>query len=97
MKCEITEYVTKGLICQQGKHGRLRLTRLFNPLLIPMEVRPCDEMNFLFGLPQTPNGFDNICVIVDKLTKKARFLLVKVAFTFAKLTKLYIDKDSNSI
>ncbi|KAA0066301.1 hypothetical protein E5676_scaffold602G001640 [Cucumis melo var. makuwa] len=34
-------------------------------------------MNFLFGFPRTPSGYDGIWVIVDRLTKIARFIPVK--------------------
>ena len=49
-------------------------------------------MDFLFGLPKTPSGYDEIWVIVDRFTKTARFLPVKVIFTLDKLAKLYVDK-----
>ena len=49
-------------------------------------------MDFLFGLPHTSSGYDDIWVIVDRLMKTTRFLLVKVTFTLDKLVKLYVDK-----
>ncbi|XP_038880336.1 uncharacterized protein LOC120071979 [Benincasa hispida] len=49
-------------------------------------------MDFLFGLPRTPASYDSIWVIVDKLTKTAKFLSVKVTFTLDQLAKLYVDR-----
>ena len=49
-------------------------------------------MDFLFGLPKPSNGYDGIWVIVDRLTKTARFVPVKVTFTLDKLAKLYVDR-----
>jgi hypothetical protein len=37
-------------------------------------------MDFVVGLPRTPKGNDSIWVIVDRLTKVAQFVLVKVTF-----------------
>jgi hypothetical protein len=45
-------------------------------------------MDFIVGLPKTSRGFDSIWVIVDRLTKSAHFLPVKIehsAMTYAKL------------
>ncbi|KAL0553699.1 hypothetical protein IC582_007602 [Cucumis melo] len=92
MKHEIADYVAKCLICQQVKPERQRPAGLLNPLPVPEWKREHVTMDFLFGLPHTTNGHDGIWVIVDRLTKTARFLLVKVTFTLDKLAKLYVDK-----
>lgn len=49
-------------------------------------------MDFLFSLVRTPSGFDSIWLIVDRLTKAARFLPIKVTVTLDKLAQLYVDK-----
>lgn len=49
-------------------------------------------MDFLFGLPRTQSGNDGVWVIVDRLTKTARFLPIKATFTLTKLAKLYVDE-----
>ena len=49
-------------------------------------------MDFLFGLPRTSSGYDGIWVIVDRLTKTARFLPVKATSTLDQLAKLYVDR-----
>ncbi|KAL0561655.1 hypothetical protein IC582_002095 [Cucumis melo] len=49
-------------------------------------------MDFLFGLPRTPSGYDRIWVIVDRLTKTACFTPVKVTFRLDKLAKLYLER-----
>jgi hypothetical protein len=41
------------------------------------------SMDFIVGLPRTTKGFDSIWVIIDRLTKIAHFLLVKVKYTVA--------------
>ena len=48
-------------------------------------------MDFIVGLPKMPNGHDSIWVIVDRLTKVAHFILVKIDYKGNKLAQLYID------
>ena len=48
-------------------------------------------MDFIVGLPKTPNGHDSIWVIVDRLTKVAHFIPVKIDYKGNKLAQLYID------
>jgi hypothetical protein len=49
-------------------------------------------MDFIIGLPRTQNGYDSIWVIVDRLTKVAHFVLVKMTYTGPQLAELYIAK-----
>ena len=47
-------------------------------------------MDFIDGLPRTRLGHDSIWVIVDRLTKSARFIPIKSNRTAAKLAELYM-------
>ena len=47
-------------------------------------------MDFIDGLPRTRSGHDSIWVIVDRLTKSARFIHVKSNRTTPKLAELYM-------
>jgi transposase InsO family protein len=47
-------------------------------------------MDFIVGLPRTPQGHDSIWVIVDRLTKVAHFVPVKVNYRIEKLVDLYV-------
>ena len=49
-------------------------------------------MDFVVGLPKTFGKFDSIWVIVDRLTKSAHFISVKVTYNVEKLAKLYISE-----
>ncbi|TYJ96623.1 Retrovirus-related Pol polyprotein from transposon opus [Cucumis melo var. makuwa] len=69
-----------------------RQAGLLNPLPVPEWKWEHVTMDFLFGLSHITNGHDGIWVIVDRVTKTARFLPVKVTFTLDKLAKLYVDK-----
>ena len=49
-------------------------------------------LNFVVGLPRTMGKFDSIWVIVDRLTKTAHVIPVKVTYNAEKLVKLYISE-----
>ncbi|WMV24926.1 hypothetical protein MTR67_018311 [Solanum verrucosum] len=49
-------------------------------------------MDFVVGLPQTRRQHDSIWVIVDRLTKSAHFLPVKVSYSVEDYAKLYIKE-----
>jgi transposase InsO family protein len=48
-------------------------------------------MDFIVGLPRTQKGNDSIWVIVDRLTKVAHFLPVKMNYSVSRLAELYVD------
>lgn len=54
-----------------------------------MDVGPYID-GFFTGFSNTPRVFDSIWVIVDKLTKLAHFILIKISFTLQKLAEIYI-------
>jgi hypothetical protein len=49
-------------------------------------------MDFVTGLPRSQEGNDSIWVIVDRLTKSAHFLPVKITYGYAKLAELFISE-----
>ena len=49
-------------------------------------------MDLVIRLPRTAKGFDSIWVIVDRLTKTAHFLPVRITYTAAQYTRLYLDR-----
>ena len=49
-------------------------------------------MDFVVGLPKTLGKYDSIWVIVDRLTKSAQFIPVKVTYNAEKLARLYISE-----
>ena len=49
-------------------------------------------MDFVVGLPKTLGKYDSIWVIVDRLTKSAHFIPVKMTYNAKKLAKLYISE-----
>ncbi|WMV29781.1 hypothetical protein MTR67_023166 [Solanum verrucosum] len=49
-------------------------------------------MDFVVGLPKTLGKFDSIWVVVDKLTKSAHFILVRIYYNAEKLAKVYVKE-----
>nr|GEY78639.1 hypothetical protein [Tanacetum cinerariifolium] len=49
-------------------------------------------MDFVWGLPRTPSGYDSIWVIADRLTKSAHFLPMKKTDIIEKLAQLYLEE-----
>jgi hypothetical protein len=49
-------------------------------------------MDFIVGLPHTQAGYDLIWVIVDRLTKVVHFIPLKITYSGAKLTELYMSR-----
>ena len=47
-------------------------------------------MDFVTHFPRTPQGHDAVWVIVDRLTKSAHFLAVRMTFTLERFYQLYI-------
>ena len=49
-------------------------------------------MDFVVGLPRTAKGQDAIWVIVDRLTKSAHFLPIKMTYSMDQLAELYVHE-----
>jgi hypothetical protein len=73
----------------KAKHQRPAKT--LKPLLIPKWKWDEIAMDFILGLPKTPTGEDSIWVVVDRLTKSAHFIPIKVKDPMNKLARLYVQ------
>ena len=60
------------------------------PLPIPMWKWEEITMDFVSALPRTQSGNEVIWVIVDRLTKSAHFIPLRIGYTMEKLAKLYV-------
>ena len=81
MKWETTEFVAKCLVCQKVKIEHKRPGGLMQPLEVPTWKWDSISMDFVTGLPRTSSGKNAIWVIVDRLTKSARFIAMKETWT----------------
>jgi len=90
MKRDIAEYVAQCHSCQLVKAEHQRPAGLLKPLEVPVWKWDQIAMDFVVGLPKAPSGQDAIWVIVDRLTKCARFLPIKITDSMDKLGELYV-------
>jgi hypothetical protein len=64
---------------------------MLKPLLVSKWKWDEIAIDFILGLPMTPTGEDFIWVVVNRLTKSAHFIPMKVKDTMDKLTRLYVQ------
>jgi hypothetical protein len=92
MKKDIAQYVEQCLTCQQVKAEHQRPTRPLQPLPIPEWKWERISMDFVSGLPRASSGQDAAWVIVDRLTKTAHFLPIRMTYSMDRLVELYIKE-----
>jgi hypothetical protein len=61
------------------------------PLSIPSWKWDDINMDFIVGLPLTPQKHDSIWVIVDRLTKTTHFIPVHTTYSAERYAEIYID------
>ena len=81
LKKDVANYVAKCLVCQKIKAEHQRPARVLQPIEIPEWKWEQISMDFVVGLPKTTNGHDVVWVIVDRLTKSAHFLPIKITYS----------------
>ena len=77
-------------MCQQVKAEHHKPTWLLQPLEVAEWKWEHVTMDFMTHFPRTPQGHDAIWVIVDRLTKLAHFLAMRMTFTLERFCRLYI-------
>jgi hypothetical protein len=92
MKIEIALFVAKCDTCRRVKAVHMKTAGPLQSLSIPTCKWEDISMDFVVGLPKTSKGYDSIWVIVDRLTKTAHFLPVKVRYPVITYAKLYIAR-----
>ena len=90
MKRHVEDFVRQCLTCQQVKDEHQRPAGLLQPLEIAEWKWEHITMYFVTHLPRTSRKHDAIWVIVDRLTKSAHFLAVRMTFTLEEFCRLYI-------
>ncbi|KAA3473629.1 Retrotransposable element Tf2 [Gossypium australe] len=90
MKRDISEFVSRCLVCQQVKVEHQVPSGLLQPVMIPECKWDTVTMDFVSGLPLPPIKKDAICVVVDRLTKSTHFFSIRTEYSLDKLAELYI-------
>nr|GEY06821.1 reverse transcriptase domain-containing protein [Tanacetum cinerariifolium] len=89
---DIATYVHKFLTCAKVKAEHQRPTGLLVQPKIPVWKWDNITMDFVTKLPKSPQGYDTISVIVDRLTKSAIFAPMRETDLLEKLAKLYLKE-----
>ncbi|GJV84883.1 putative reverse transcriptase domain-containing protein [Tanacetum coccineum] len=92
MKADVATYVSKCLTCAKVKAEHQRPSGLLVQLAIPEWKWDNITMDFITKPPKSPQGFDTIWVIVDRLTKSSHFLTVRENDPLDKLERLHLNK-----
>ena len=92
MNRDISEFVTKCMVCQKVKAEHQVSSGLLQPIKIPEWKWNRITMDFVVGLLVTRRKHDLVWVVVDRLTKSAHFLPVRTNYSLDKLTELYIKE-----
>ena len=87
MKKDVTNYVSRCVVCQQVKVEHQKPFGTVHPLSIPKWKWEHINMDFVVGLPRTQANYDVIWVIVDRLTKLAHFLAIRNNFSLDRLAR----------
>jgi hypothetical protein len=92
LKRDVAAHVIMCDVCQGVKAEHQRPAGLLYPLKIPESKWEEIGMDFITGLPRTQKGYGSIWVIVDRLTKVARFIPVKTTYKGSQLVELYVAR-----
>jgi hypothetical protein len=92
LKRDVATHVALCDVCQRVKAEHQRPAGLLQPLKVPEWKWEEISMDFIVGLPRTRDGYDSIWVIVDRLTKVAHFIPVKITYSGAQLADLYMSR-----
>ena len=90
MTRHVGDFVRRCLTCQHVKVEHQKPARLLQPLEVAEWKWEHFTMDFVTHLPQTPRRHDAVWVIVDRLTKLAHFLVVRMTFTLEEFCRLCI-------
>lgn len=87
---DIAKYVAQCPSYQLVKAEHQKPVGILKPLKVPMWKWEQIAMDFVVGLPKAKSGQDAIWVVVDRLTKCAHFLPIKISNSMDKLVELYV-------
>jgi hypothetical protein len=81
MKKDVVDYISRCMECQRVKVEHRHPTGFLQPLPIPEKKWEVVTIDFITKFPRTTRQHDSIMVVVDKLTKDAHFVPVKMTHT----------------
>ena len=84
MKSDIKKFIRECDVCQRIKAETVAPTGLLQPLAIPTKPWSNVSLDFVEGLPKS-QGFEDILVVVDRLTKYVHFIPLSHPYSAATL------------
>nr|GEV21797.1 putative reverse transcriptase domain-containing protein [Tanacetum cinerariifolium] len=94
IKANIATYVRKCLTCAKVKAEHQRPSGLLVQPNIPQWKWDNITMDFVIKFPKSSQGYDTICVIVDRITKSAIFVPMRETGPMDKLARMYLKERS---
>ena len=88
---DVRDYVRSCDLCQRSKPLGGKTRGLLRPLPIPEDRWEEVSMDFTSGLVPTPQGYDNILVVVDRLSKWAYFIPTHTTVDAKETAELFHD------
>ena len=85
MKKDFVDYIARCMECQRVKNEHRNPTVFLQPLPIPEKKWEVVTIDFITKFPRTTRKHDSIMVVVDKLTKAAHFVPIKMNHTIANV------------
>ena len=92
MKRHVGDFVRRCLTCQEVKAEHQKPAGLLQPLEVAEWKWEHVTMDFVTHLPRTQQKYDAVWVIVNRLTKSAHFLVVRMTFALERFYRLYIQE-----
>jgi len=90
MAKDVRNHVRTCAVCQRNKPDLSLPASLLQPLPIPNAIWEDISIDFIEGLPKS-RGKDSILVVVDRLSKYARFLALAHPFSAATVAQIYFE------
>ena len=90
MKRHVGDFVRRCLTCQQVEAEHQKPAGLLQPLEVAEWKWEHVTIDFVTHFPRTQQKHDAVWVIVDRLTKSAHFLAVRMTFALERFCRLYI-------
>lgn len=90
MKWEIFDFVSKCIECQQVKVEHQVPSKLLEPIMILEWKWDQVTMDLVIGLTLMLKQKDTLWVIVNRLTKFAHFIHVRMDYSLKKLVEIYV-------
>jgi hypothetical protein len=92
MKKYVTDYLDKCMECQKVKVEHRHPERLMQPLPILEWKWELVTIDFITKLPRKTKKHNSIMVAVEKITKAAHFIPMKVTHKAANIVEIYMRK-----